>query len=341
MDILLIMGILLALILLANLVERNQDKTFSAFFLLILLGINVPVLLFGLALWLVPPQVLNQFATVLPGIDLQSTGAWYALTAVAGLFVVLPPVRQAISRFTAIREDSAVHATALLLAVYLVGNTFSTLGQGGLEALAENVGSASIWQVVGQQLLFVAAGIAGIGLFVRRTTPTEIAQRLGLEIPSGRQLAFGFALAIVLVVVQFMVGALALWLTPDQIGAIEEINLVVLGEIDSLGEWFVLALSAGVGEEILFRGALQPIFGIPLTAILFTIAHVQYGFTIITLYFIILAVVLSLVRQRANTTTAIFVHFAYNFMLGLFSLLAPILEEMLPELEAIIINAIS
>jgi membrane protease YdiL (CAAX protease family) len=254
-----------------------------------------------------------------------------------GMFVVLPPVRRAIARVTPVKADNAVHATALLLAVYLVGNTLSTLGQGGLEALADTIGSANIWQVVGQQLLFVVVGIAGIGIFIRRTSPTEIAQRLGLEIPTLRQLAIGLGIAILLVIAQFIVGAIALVVTPDTIAAIEDINVVLLGEMDSLGEWFVLAVSAGVGEEILFRGALQPILGIPLTAMLFTIAHVQYGITIITAYFIILAVVLSVVRQKMNTTTAIFIHFAYDFILGLFALLVPILEKMVPELGAILL----
>ena len=338
MAVFLFVGVLLALITLANMAQHTADTTFSHLFQFILIALNLPALFIGLLLRFMPANFFNQFVEFLPGIDIQKMGMWYAAMGIAGIIVVLPPVRRAIAKVTAIQPKNEVHATALLLAVYLVGNTLSTLGQGGLEALADTVGSANIWQVVGQQLLFVAVGVAGIGIFIRRPKLKTVAHRLGLEKPTLRQLIIGFGIAIILVVVQFMVGIIALLVTPDQIAAIEDVNAVLLADMDSLGEWFLLALSAGVGEEILFRGALQPVFGMPLTVVLFTIAHVQYGFTIITAYFIVLASVLSLIRKKSSTTVAIFVHFSYNFILGIFALLAPILEKMLPDIEAVIGN---
>lgn len=41
----------------------------------------------------------------------------------------------------------------------------------------------------------------------------------------------------------------------------------------TLPELALVALLAGVGEELLFRGALQPILGLPLTSVLFAFAH--------------------------------------------------------------------
>src|SRR5207247_4258871 len=38
-----------------------------------------------------------------------------------------------------------------------------------------------------------------------------------------------------------------------------------------------ISLSAGIGEEILFRGALQPILGIWWTSFIFTVAHFWSG----------------------------------------------------------------
>ncbi len=49
---------------------------------------------------------------------------------------------------------------------------------------------------------------------------------------------------------------------PEQAAALGEINEFLLGNVDTVGEWFVLAVASGVGEEILFRGALQPVLGI-------------------------------------------------------------------------------
>lgn len=41
----------------------------------------------------------------------------------------------------------------------------------------------------------------------------------------------------------------------------------------SLLELAVVALLAGLGEELLFRGALQPVLGLPLASVLFALAH--------------------------------------------------------------------
>ena len=41
----------------------------------------------------------------------------------------------------------------------------------------------------------------------------------------------------------------------------------------TLFELAVVALLAGLGEELLFRGALQPVLGLPLASVLFALAH--------------------------------------------------------------------
>lgn len=41
----------------------------------------------------------------------------------------------------------------------------------------------------------------------------------------------------------------------------------------SLPELALVALLAGLGEELLFRGALQPLLGLPVASLLFALAH--------------------------------------------------------------------
>jgi membrane protease YdiL (CAAX protease family) len=41
----------------------------------------------------------------------------------------------------------------------------------------------------------------------------------------------------------------------------------------SMSEVLFIALCAGFGEEILFRGALQPLLGIPITSVFFVLIH--------------------------------------------------------------------
>jgi membrane protease YdiL (CAAX protease family) len=70
------------------------------------------------------------------------------------------------------------------------------------------------------------------------------------------------------------------------------------------------------------------VLGLWPTAFIFAIAHIQYGFTAATVLIFAIGVALGLVRRRYSTTTAIFVHFSYNFISGILVLLAPYLESL-------------
>jgi membrane protease YdiL (CAAX protease family) len=81
-----------------------------------------------------------------------------------------------------------------------------------------------------------------------------------------------------------------------------------------------LGLAAALGEEIIFRGALLPRFGLIYTSILFALVHANYGISAATLVVFLLALVLSLVRYRYNTTVCMIIHATYNISLGILSL---------------------
>ena len=74
----------------------------------------------------------------------------------------------------------------------------------------------------------------------------------------------------------------------------------------------LLAISVGIGEEILFRGALQPVFGIVITSLLFVALHTQYAFTPAAGILFVVSLGFGLLRARASTTAAIIAHAAYN-----------------------------
>jgi membrane protease YdiL (CAAX protease family) len=84
-----------------------------------------------------------------------------------------------------------------------------------------------------------------------------------------------------------------------------------------------VGIAAGVGEETLFRGALQPRLGILLTSLLFAISHVQYAFTPATLVILILGLCLGWVRRRWGLPAAILLHALYNIMNLLLSSIWP------------------
>ena len=75
----------------------------------------------------------------------------------------------------------------------------------------------------------------------------------------------------------------------------------------------MIGLGAGLGEETLFRGAVQPTLGILPTSILFASMHVQYGPSLLLGYIFVLSIGLGYLRRRFNTTASFLAHAAYNF----------------------------
>ncbi len=327
MSILLISLPFLAVIVTANLIAQHGGRSARlAFNLLLFLG-NLLLAAFGLAL-----PVLMASAAELTDVELglfgsSVAGAAFVGMGVWGMVVTLRPVRDALARLMpALDAESPVHTLALVIVGYLMGNAAFSMAPGALEALAETAVEVSLFDVVAQQLAFALGAFAGVGLLVRRGS-TALNQRLGLVRPTARQLWVGAGVIIFLVALQGCIGVLWFALQPEQAEQLSGFNQSLLGGFDTVGHWFVLAIASGLGEELLFRGALQPIFGIIPTSIIFAVSHVQYGLTPATLAILIFSITLGIIRKRSNTTVAIVVHAGYNFTLGLLSLLALFLQR--------------
>lgn len=321
---------IIGIILLANVLVVRGRRTEQIAFNWVLLLLNVPVFLIGLFFLVVP----DGFLTLVFGeLDLDTTylhsvGLTLILTAIWGILVTLPQVRQLFARLMPLNPRSPVHTLALLMAGYLVGQSALALSQGGLGGLAETAVPASIVLFVLSEILFAIVGLFGVGFLVRRQGP-QLAARLGLEKPQPRHLLAGIGWIGLLVVLQTIAGAAWAFLNPEQAQLLEDVNRLLLAEVDNVWEWLILALAAGIGEELLFRGALQPVLGLGFTAVLFAMVHVQYGYSPIMLFIVFLALVLGLVRRYYNTTIAIFVHVGYDFTLGLLALMATYLEQFI------------
>lgn len=88
---------------------------------------------------------------------------------------------------------------------------------------------------------------------------------------------------------------------------------------------FFLSICAGVGEEILFRGAIQPILGIWLTAIIFVGSHHylyneklnKYNtipFVVMVSFLLGLGVLLGWIAEEFTLWHAIAIHFSYDLV---------------------------
>jgi hypothetical protein len=320
--------LLMGVIVVANVIVRRGKRNEQLLFSLFLLLLNIPVLLLGLFFIVVPAETLDQ-AFVQVGLYIsnpQAFGLVLFLMATWAIVVCLPPVRRLIARVTSLDPDSAIHTLALVLVGYLVGQGALTLSQGGLAGLAENAQPTSVFLVAGSELVFAVLALLGVGYLIRRRG-RDLTQRLGLEKPPPLHWLIGLGWIGVLVVLQILVGLVATLLNPEQTELLESVNTLLLADFDTVWEWLILAIAAGVGEELLFRGALQPIFGLATTSIIFALIHVQYGLTSFTLFIVVLAIILGLIRRYYSTTIAIFVHFGYDFALGLLALLATFLQQ--------------
>lgn len=306
------------LIVLANQVRKQEAETFHKLFDLLLIGLNAPLFFVGVLLVFQSNELraVIDFSLDSPtavGIFLQATAVW-------GVIVSFRSTRHSLERILPIDPHSPLHTLALVLSGYFAGSVILQVS-GGLGNLAENLPPVSIWQFVSQEIGFVFIAFLGVGAMMRRDW-TAVFLRLGLTPISRKQTAGLLGWIIVLVLIQALGGAAWNLIDPDQVAQVEELSQQLYQNF-GFWHWLALALSAGIGEEILFRGALQPVFGIWFTSILFAIVHVQYGFlTPATLVLFVLSFILGRIRQRYSTSAAILVHAGYNFVLGMISLLA-------------------
>jgi membrane protease YdiL (CAAX protease family) len=212
---------------------------------------------------------------------------------------------------------SPMHTTALVLMfVFFSSNLVGFLLAGGIEgasaALEQN--GISFEALFVQQALWVFIALMGVGLFMRRTLPATL-ERLGLRAPGMSDFIAGGAAAIIGYGLVLIAGiAWTLISNPELIEQQTAASRQFALAFDSIPLAFAIAVAVGIGEEILFRGALQPVFGNILTSIFFTFMHTQYGLTPPTLVIFIVSIGFGYLRQRYSTTSAIFAHFLYNFI---------------------------
>lgn len=339
---------LLLVLFLANWAQREREQGnaaggLTAVTYLILIFLYLSLIGIGLILQLastalangnLPPELLQPYeaagidaslietvATSLPTIGL---GLW--LPPLLGLLLLLPSLRRLLARLLPIDPASTVHAVALALSTLILTNLLVTLGI-GLGTLAEAASAVEqdsgtlLVQLWGQQLLMALLAMVGVGWLLRRNG-RSLWQRLGITAINGRQLLLGIGIGLALVPAALLLETLsqtAGWDTTD----IERLTEALLGPLfTSIPGILTLGLAAAIGEETLFRGALQPRFGLLLTSLLFALLHSNYGLSIATVVVFALGLILGWLRNRHATTVAMVVHAVYNMTLGVISYLS-------------------
>ncbi len=306
----------IVILLLANFAERRGEPLFRVLTYLALAVINLALIFFGVLALAAGLVLANTQENVMATMPIQPQwlplGFWLIVTGVLSFVPFVPVVRHAIARVLPIAPASMVNVTALVFAIYLLGMTPVQLALlGDLENLAnlESVlGTSELWQ---QGAAFILMGLIGVGLWIRRPADA-VADRLGLAWPTLRQWAAVIGITIGFVLLDAALAFVWLQIDPAGFERIGRITESMFGGLMSPLGALTIGLAAGLGEEIIFRGALQPRFGLWLTTFLFAISHLQYGISPAFVQVFLLGLMLGYVRIRGNLTMSIAIHTLYN-----------------------------
>jgi hypothetical protein len=158
---------------------------------------------------------------------------------------------------------------------------------------------------------YILLALAGVGFMIRRDVPRTL-ERLGLRSIPPEHLA----VAVIGLVALFAFNTGADWLQqiwlPDLWRSDHEVNQSLASGL-GMGRVLLLGASAGIGEEITLRGALQPKLGLVMTSLLFASLHIQYSWYGIAVIFL-LGMLLGTIRSRASTSAAMLVHGTYDVL---------------------------
>ncbi|MGH7884043.1 MAG: hypothetical protein ACREN8_14265, partial [Candidatus Dormibacteraceae bacterium] len=180
------------------------------------------------------------------------------LGAVPAGLMLWPRFRLALSRLMPIDPESPLHGIAVALSAVFVAYSAGSALSEGLQSALSNPQHLQFWDLLFSEAPFLLAAVIGVGFLIRRSGH-ETRLRLGLTKPSWIQALLGLFCAGIFFTFSNGTDLLAQHLTP---GLSQQINTVSNDLFGSLSRQplgiVAIALSAGIAEEIFFRGALQP-----------------------------------------------------------------------------------
>ncbi len=268
--------------------------------------------------------IADSFVTVL-----MPLGMITALLGFTGLLLLIPSVRRMLVRIVPIDPRRLTHTVALHYALMLV--LFSAAvayaipiiatnpeGRELIEQATERAGLLGIWV---QNLGFALLGLLGVGLFVARG-PGATLRRLGVT--PWINVRWWAGATIIALAAAWGVDAMWSIVSPESLNEVNKLSELLFDPIIAYGVAgaLTIGLAAGIGEEIIFRGAMQPRFGLGLTALLFTAIHTQYTVSLALVQILVVALLLGYARKYSNTTTTIAIHATYNFALAMTAVLS-------------------
>ena len=255
-------------------------------------------------------------------------GAYVAGCAVLVLSLAcfVPAVRRFLARVLPMQSDNFVHAISIAWTVQVIGwivlsfvpfnrPLLYAMLEADMESLASSE-TATLVSLCSTLVWSIPTALLAIGFPLTRNLGCALA-RLGLGSVRWRGIGIGVLIGIGLAVFitvaeQWIVSLVAQTGLPmTEAELFEELASLPTSLIGAV----LLGLSAGISEELLVRGVLQPRLGIVLANLVFAMAHgLQYGADGLIVVFL-LGLLFGVLRMRLGLAPAIMAHAVYDIVL--------------------------
>jgi len=310
-----LLGVAIGILLLAQIGEYKAWARWAS--MLIALGIGLVIAAGGVAVWL----SLATFKQI--DAKAASGGVGWLLIA-TGLAIILPVGIAIIATFQkknltirGVPWTRPVHLTAWMLLAVFIGSNFTLTAA---KSLSEIEIQKPLELLLVQNTAFALAALVGVGLGLRRNW-REVVERLGLRRLAASDVTTSVVMALAMLMITGIVGGLIALILGGDLTAASSFNEQLLARLPGVAGVLLMGLATGVGEEMIYRGALQPALGVWITSFLFAISHIQYLNPGIIVIFA-LGLLLGYTRNKWGLTTAILTHAVYNSLVGLLALMA-------------------
>lgn len=233
-----------------------------------------------------------------------------------GLGLLLPlakPFRKAVARVTPMDPASPIDMSGLAIVLATCAAFAVILINIGTSPDDLDIESVSYGELASTAAFELGLALIAVGWGIRRNL-WEAWGRLGFTMPTWKTLLISIGFLILAYIPSIAGSILTEQLQPDVPDRIDSVTEEMTSGVQNPFGAAALGFSAGVGEEALFRGALQPRYGIVLQAGTFALVHSQYGLSWIILGLFGVGIVLGIERKYFGTTASMLTHAMFNII---------------------------
>lgn len=318
-------GAMLVIIILANLADKRRmaggfGERFAGF------SYGSLIVFYGIIVFL-GLTIQDHTLRVWTDQELPQNNAVWALgiwaPAAAAPFFLLPAARKNLARLIPIDYRSSVHAIAIFLVTLpVIMLAFEQALGPGTEAdlgeASQTGAAAAVTSILNHRIQLAVWTLVGVGWLTRRTW-RQVLERLGLVKPRPNEIAIGIGSGLLLFGILLILESLRAatgWELNGKAAQLQDPEFGLL--FRSIPATLTAGIAIGIGDEALFRGALQPKLGLLLTSLLFVVVFCSVGSTLLGVTLtLMIGLTLGVLRMRFNTTTCVTVHCTYNIAYGI------------------------